>query len=123
MKSMTAALMQFRRRPSITWLVRTPQMRRNWCGLCRRPANGLFDVPDDVWLHYIGEEQRHQVVCIACWHWLTNIIDSGAYQAQHGGPLSLWSDAWRVRHGIAPDEPSPPLPPWFTVSEALCQPR
>ena len=53
---MTAALMQFRRRPSITWLVRTPQMRRNWCGLCRRPANGLFDVPDDVWppLHRRG---------------------------------------------------------------------
>ena len=89
--------------------------------LCRRVANGLFDVPDDVWRHYVGEEQRHQILCITCGHWLVELIDGGEYQAQHGGPVPLWSDAWRVRHGISADAPCPPLPPWFTVSEIECQ--
>jgi hypothetical protein len=70
-------------------------------------ANGLFDVPDDVWVHYVGEEQRHQIVCIACRHWLVELIDGGAYQAQHGGPVPLWSDAWRARHDIPADTPHP----------------
>jgi hypothetical protein len=96
-------------------------MRRNWCGICRHEAKGLFDVPDNVWRHYVSEEQRHQIVCIACWHRLVEVIDGGAFQAQHGGPVPLWSDAWRVRHGISADAPCPPLPPWFTVHEIECQ--
>jgi hypothetical protein len=43
------------------------------------------------------------VLCIRCWRRLTEAMDGGAYQAEHGGPLPLWSDQWRGRHGIAPD--------------------
>jgi hypothetical protein len=60
-----------------------------------------------VWLHYVGQEQRHRVLCIRCWHRLTEAMDGGAYQAEHGGPLPLWSDQWRGRHFIAPDVPYP----------------
>lgn len=107
------------------WLSRSARSKRagSWCGLCRYDSGGLFNVPDDVWLHYIGEEQRDQVVCIRCWHWLTEIIDGGAYQRDHGGPLPLWSDAWRERLGVSADTPRPPWPPWFTISEAECAPR
>jgi hypothetical protein len=76
--------------------------RRYTIDSARAGAPPLFDVPDDVWLHYIGPGQRHQVVCIQCWHRLTGVIDGGVYQAKHGGPLPLWSDQWRVRHGIMP---------------------
>jgi hypothetical protein len=34
--------------------------------------------PDDVWLHHIAPDQRHQVVCIQCWRRLTEAIDGGA---------------------------------------------
>lgn len=78
----------------------------NRCGLCRRP-NPLFDVPSTTWDHYIGPDQRHQIVCIHYRHRLTGVIDGGAYQGEHGGPLPLWSDQWRVQHGIAPDDPCP----------------
>jgi hypothetical protein len=59
-------------------------------------------------LHYVGHEQRHQIVCLQCWRRLTEAIDGGIFQATHGGgPLPFWCDAWRVRHGIPPDEPCP----------------
>jgi hypothetical protein len=58
-------------------------------------------------MHYIAPDHRHQVVCIQCWRRLTEAIDGGAYQAEQGGPLPLWSDQWRVGHGIAPDVPCP----------------
>jgi hypothetical protein len=60
---------------------------------------------------------RHQIICIARWHRLVEPSDSGVYQVQHGRSVPLWSDAWRVRHGIPEDRPCPPLPPWFTVHE------
>lgn len=95
-------MMQFKQRPHINWgSLPSPRRRRNWCGLCQRQARELFDVPDDVWLHYVGVEQRHQIVCLRCWHWLVSVIDGGAYQAQHGVPVALWSDVWRERHGVA----------------------
>jgi hypothetical protein len=62
---------------------------------------------DDVWLHYVGHDRRHQVLCLRCWNRLTGELDGGTYQAEHGGPVPLWSDQWRARHGIAPDEPCP----------------
>jgi hypothetical protein len=101
---MTAALMEFRHRPAITWRpLPGPKCRINWCGLCggRNPA--LFDVPDIVWRRYIPPEQRWHVVCRACWDRITDITDGGAFQAEHGGPLALWSDQWRARHGIGQD--------------------
>jgi hypothetical protein len=104
----SAPLMRFTRAPNLRWHKQPPPVSGiTWCGLCRRAPLRLFDVPDDVWRHYIGPDQRHQVVCIRCWDRLTGVIDGGAYQAEHGGPLPLWSDQWRVRHGIAPDEPCP----------------
>ena len=113
-------LMQFTQRPKIDWRIRSGRERRNWCGICRRPPGGLFDVPTTVWRFY---DQRNQVICIRCWHWLTDAVDGRAYQAEHGGPVPLWSDAWRERHGIPPDESPPPgLPPWFTVAELECDP-
>jgi hypothetical protein len=69
----------------------------------------LFDVPDDVWLHYVGVEQRGQVVCIRCWHWLTDVIDGGAYQAQHPEhrrALPLWSELWIASVTGRPRRPS-----------------
>jgi hypothetical protein len=84
-----------------------PDSGISWCGLCRRPNPRLFDVPDDVWLHCVGPEHYHQVVCIRCWHRLTDAIDGSTYQAKHGGPLALWSDQWHERHGIAADVPCP----------------
>jgi hypothetical protein len=103
-----APLMRFTRPPRLPWREQPPPVSGiTWCGLCRRCNPPLFDVPDDVWLHYLGLDRRHQVVCIQCWRRLTEAIDGGAYQAEHGGPLPLWSDQWRARHGIAPDEPCP----------------
>jgi hypothetical protein len=54
-------LMQFTRMPPLAWQrLPGPDCPVNWCGLCRRCNPPLFDVPDDVWLHYVGPEQRHQ---------------------------------------------------------------
>jgi hypothetical protein len=69
-------LMQFTHPPALAWQ-RLPDMEDcpvSWCGLCRRCNPPLFDVPDDVWLHYVGPEQRDQVVCIRCWRRLTVAI-------------------------------------------------
>jgi len=106
---MTAApLMQFARPPAFAWQpLPGPRQRINRCGLCRCRSPALFDVPTDVWLHYVGIEQRHQIVCIPCWNRLTEAVDGYAYQTEHGGPLPLWSPGWRIRHGIPPNEPCP----------------
>jgi hypothetical protein len=48
-------------------------------------AAAAVRLPDDVWLHYIGHEQRHQIVCLRCWRRLTEGIDGGMFQATHGG--------------------------------------
>jgi hypothetical protein len=105
---MTAPLMEFLRVPALAWQwVPGRDSGINWCGLCRRPNPRLFDVPTPTWQHYIRYENRHQVVCIRCWRRLTEAIDGGIFQAEHGGPLPLWSDEWRVRLGIPPDEPCP----------------
>jgi hypothetical protein len=117
-------MMRFARRPRVKWApLPSPHRRRNWCGLCRRAVNGLFDVPDNVWLHYVGEQQRHQIVCIACWHWLTDVIDDSTFEQRHGSPVALWSDAWRVRHGIPADVPAPPVSPWMTITNEQAQQR
>jgi hypothetical protein len=117
-------MMQFTRRPLISWLSLDGRERRNWCGLCRHKAGGLFDVPHDVWMHYVGADQRHQLLCIHCWHWLVDAIDGGAFEAAHGGPVPLWSAEFRRRHHIPADEPATQgLSPWFTVSHAACRPR
>jgi hypothetical protein len=54
-----------------------------------------------IWKRNAGDDAS------PCWRRLTEAIDGGTHQAEHGGPLPLWSDQWRVRHGIAPDEPVP----------------
>jgi hypothetical protein len=103
-------LMRFAHYPKITWrAVPGPRRRVNRCGLCGWRSPPLFDVPDVVWQRYIPAEQLAHVVCIGCWNWLVEVIDGGACQAQHGGPLPLWSTAWRVRHGIPLDAPCPVL--------------
>ena len=83
----------------------------------------MFDVPDDVWLHYVGQEQRGQLVCIRCWHWLTEIVDDSAYEREHGGPLAMWSEEFRTRHNVPADQPNP-LPPevlrYFSVPASEC---
>jgi hypothetical protein len=95
------ALMRFTQRPRINWRPRTGKGRRNLCGICHRYAGPLFDVPDTVWRHYVEPEQRRQIICLGCWHWLTETVDGSAYQTLHGGPVALWSDVWRQRHGVA----------------------
>ena len=105
---MTAPLMEFSRPPGLRWHKQPPPVSGIiWCGLCRRAPLRLVVVPDKTWEHYISPDQRHQVVCIQCWHRLTKVIDGGVYQAEHGGPLPLWSDEWRERHDIPPEEPCP----------------
>jgi hypothetical protein len=112
-------MMRFTKRPRINWgPLPSPRRRRNWCGLCRRPSGPLFDMPDDVWLHYVGEDQRHQILCIGCWHWLTDAIDGSAYERENGRAVPLWSTEFRRRHGIPPDEPSP----WDGTTEAEASP-
>jgi hypothetical protein len=109
-------MMRFARRPHINWgPLPSPRQRRNWCGLCRRQSGPLFDVPDAVWLHYVGHDHRHQIVCISCWRWLINVIDGGAYEREHGGAVPLWSPEFRRRHGIPADAPTPAMPPWMTI--------
>jgi hypothetical protein len=104
----SAPLMEFTRAPWLPWHEQPPpESGVTWCSLCQCGAPRLFDVPDDVWLHYVGPAQCHRVLCIRCWQRLTHDIDRGAYQAGHGAPVPLWSDQWRVRHGIPPDEPCP----------------
>jgi hypothetical protein len=105
---MTAALMRFIRPPKLTWRpVPGPRRRVQCCGLCGGRWPPFFDVPDVVWRRYIPPDQRDHIVCIGCWNWLVEVIDGGACQDEHGEPLPLWSAAWRVRHGIALDEPCP----------------
>jgi hypothetical protein len=112
-------MMQFARRPHINWgPLPSPRRRCNWCGLCRRRSGPLFDVPVCVWLHYVGHDQRHQIVCISCWHWLTDVIDGSAFEREHGGPVSLWSREFRRRHGIPPAVRSP----WDGTTEAEAAP-
>lgn len=101
-----AAIARFLRRPSINWLP-DYESDRNVCGLCNAQDPPLFDVPDACWRHYVPRQHRERILCIACWSWLVEIIDGGRFETQHGGPLPLWSDAWRARHGIAVDEPCP----------------
>jgi hypothetical protein len=118
-------LMQFARRPRINLRPQPRRPRVNRCGLCGVSDPRMFDVPDEVWLQHVSEEQRRQMVCIECWHWLTDVIDGGAFQASRGGPLPLWSDAWRERLGIAPDRRCPldaVMLSWFTVTEEECRP-
>ena len=95
-------MMQFAHRPKLKWNPLNERRRRVWCGLCRYDCGGLFDVPDDVWLHYVGEEQRHQVLCIGCWHWLVDAIDGGEFEA--GGPAPMWN-AGRAGGGSTAREP------------------
>jgi hypothetical protein len=105
---MSAPLMQFTGPPALAWRLHpAPNSDVYRCGLCVRFEPKLFDVPDKVWRHYIQRENRHQVVCLRCWRRLTEAIDGGTFQARHGGPLPFWSDEWRVRRGIPPEEPSP----------------
>ena len=40
-------------------------------------------------LYYVGEEQRGQILCIGCWHWLTDVIDGSAFEHEHGAPAQL----------------------------------
>jgi hypothetical protein len=81
-------------------------------------------VPDKVWLFYVGPEWRHHVLCIACWHRLVEAIDDGAFQAVRGGPVPLWCDAWRERHGVPAEVERPPRTYMgFMVHEADCRPR
>lgn len=108
------ALMQFYHRPEIRW-------HRTWrCALCRGSTTPMFSGPDDVWRFYVEHEQRHRAICIGCWKWLVEVIDDGAYQAQHGGPVGLWSPEHRAYANIPPEEKAPKLWPGFTHSaEAL----
>jgi len=115
-------MMQFAHRPKLKWNPLNERRRRVWCGLCRYDCGGLFDVPDDVWLHYVGEEQRHEVLCIGCWHWLVDAIDGGALEAAHGVPVPMWSNEFRRRRKIPSDYPTPGwLPAWFSVGEWECR--
>lgn len=99
--------MQFARPPKLTWLRYRPGRTHNYCGLCGGRDPVMFDVPTTVWQHYVEAEQRHQMVCLACWRRLTEIVDGGQFEADHGGPVALWSPEWRERHGIAEDERRP----------------
>jgi hypothetical protein len=112
-------MMEFARRPYIRWGP-SPSLRwrYNRCGLCRARNPALFGVPNAVWLHYVGEGQRDQIVCLACWRWLTDAIDGSAFEREHGGPVVLWSREFRRRHGIPPDVPSP----WDGTTEAEAPP-
>ena len=102
-------LMRFKRRPQINWYCdgydpdEAPPF--NLCGLCGVYNPPFFHVPDTCWRRYIERKHRDQILCVACWRWLTEIIDGGAFEARHGGPLPYWSDAWRARQGIY--EPCP----------------
>lgn len=112
-------MMEFTRRPHITWGPQpSRRWRENWCGLCRCPAGTFFDVPDDVWLFYVGEEQSRQILCICCWRWLTDVTDGSAYERRNGGPVALWSPEFRRRHGVSPDEPSAIRMAWVEADAA-----
>jgi hypothetical protein len=52
-------------------------------------APPLFDQPDGRVAAHLGPDQRHRVVCIKCWRRLTEVIDGGTYQAEHGGPQTF----------------------------------
>jgi hypothetical protein len=85
-------MMQFAHRPHIAWgPLPSPRRRRNRCGLCGVKDPRLFHVPTNVWLFYVGEEQRHQIVCARCWGQLTDAVDGSAYERRHAAPGALWS--------------------------------
>jgi hypothetical protein len=121
-EAVSAPLMAFKRPPCLYWLpLPSLRSRTNRCGLCGCSWPRIFDVPTPVWHRYVPPEYRRHMLCIACWHLLVEVTDGGAFQATHGGPLPLWSPAWRVRHRIPPDRPDWPLSPDATPSESECR--
>jgi hypothetical protein len=96
----------FASRPQICW--RPPRSGRERilrCGVCAAKWPAFFDVPDDVWRHYVPAKRRGHIVCIGCWRKLVAATDDGVYQRGHGGPLALWSKAWRRRRCVPRDAP------------------
>jgi hypothetical protein len=80
------------RRPHINWgPLPSPRRRYNRCGLCGVKDPRLFHVATDVWLFYVGEAQRGQIVCVRCWAQLTDAVDDSAYEREHAAPGTLWS--------------------------------
>jgi hypothetical protein len=58
----------FASRPQICW--RPPRSGRERilrCGVCAAKWPAFFDVPDDVWRHYVPAKRRGHIVCIGCW--------------------------------------------------------
>ena len=88
-----------RRVPFISWA--------NVCASCGQLDPALFAAPDRVWRHYIEPAKRDKIICEPCFRAIAGLIDGGAYQRRHGGPVALWSPEFRRRHGIPPDVRSP----------------
>ena len=88
-----------RRIPFIAWA--------NVCASCGMLAPELFSVPERVWRFYIEPRKRDTIVCEPCFIEIAQLIDGGAYMAQHGAPAVLWSAEYRRRKNIPFDQPSP----------------
>jgi hypothetical protein len=99
-----------RRLPFIAW--------GNVCASCGLLGPRLFDVPNRVWRHYIEPAKRGTIICEPCFVEIAGLIDGGAYQRRHGGPVALWSREFRRRKGIPPDKRSP----WDGTTEAEASP-
>jgi hypothetical protein len=70
------------------------------CGLCGARYPDMFDVPNDVWQHYVQIAERGKMICKKCWDWLTLTIDGKQYAAQHGDAVALGSAEFLRRHQI-----------------------
>jgi hypothetical protein len=63
----------------------------------------MFDVPTGVWKHYVQIQERGDMVCNACWDWLTQTIDGKRYAAKYVDAVPLGSPEFRRRHRIPSD--------------------
>jgi hypothetical protein len=59
------------------------------CGRCGDHYPEFFNVPDDVWKHYIEIKHRDDIICRYCFEDIAEMIDSRAYEQEHGTIVML----------------------------------
>jgi hypothetical protein len=79
---------------------RVPFFRLHWlcCQRCGAPWPKFFNVPDDVWQHYIlSLGDGNPLLCVDCFNFIAELTDGGEYARKHGGPIMNGDPAYSER--------------------------